>query len=98
MSTTLGDMRRSARAVRSRRNGGRTENSDSNVNLTVDARDVLSVLAHQLPHDARVSRELLHVVRVYDRLPRHGDCGVVGYAAPISIDERLGLPPDGISV
>src|SRR5581483_4846993 len=56
------------------------------------------VLARHDAYDRRVPRELRDVVRVHAGLPRRRPRGVVGYAHAVSIDERMGLPPDGVLV
>src|SRR5437868_15173431 len=94
-STTFAARRRNASTVKSRRYGSRTGIRVSSVNFTGDVGDVRSVLAYQLSDDARISSELLHVVRFHHRLPWNGRCGAVGCAAPISLDERLAFSPDG---
>src|SRR5581483_5252202 len=113
-STTFVDSRRSTVAVRSSRKGGVTltvavrlltanrragGSGAHRVAATSRVpRDLRALLAHQPAHDGGVPRELLDVGRVHRDLPRHRDRRAVGHVAQLPVDQRLGLPANGVHV
>src|SRR5581483_2397239 len=64
----------------------------------INARNIRTILAHQLADIPRISGEFHHVVRLHDRLPRNRNRRTLRHHASVPDDEHVGFSSNAFSL